>query len=100
MSHIPYMPTPAPLPLRTLDDLGQAVRDLRLQQGRRAVQVARQSGRSRDLLYRLESGGDITVSALLDILQAMDCALRIEPAGLPTLDEMRQRFAADDDALD
>lgn len=88
------------LPIRTLQDLGLAVRRRRLQQGQRAVQIASQSGRSRDLLHRLETGGDVTASALLDILQAMGCALRIEPTGLPTLEEMRQRFADDDDAQD
>lgn len=91
------MSDPSPLPIRNLADLGQVVRRLRQEQGHRAVQVASQSGRSRDLLHRLETGGDVTVSALLDILQAMDCTLRIERAGLPTLDEMRQRFGADDD---
>ncbi|MGY0560274.1 MULTISPECIES: helix-turn-helix domain-containing protein [unclassified Luteimonas] len=80
------------LPIRSLHDLGQTVRHLRQREGQRAVWVARQSGRSRDLLHRLESGGDITASALLDILQAMGCVLRIEKAGLPTMDEMRQRF--------
>jgi len=87
---------PSP-PVRSLGDLGQTVRRLRQRDGLRAVRIAEQSSRSRDLLHRLESGRDVTTSALLDILQAMGCVLRIEKAGLPTLQEMRQRFAADDD---
>ena len=86
-----------PLPIRSLYDLGQTVRHLRQSEGQRAVWVAQQSGRSRDLLHRLESGGDVTTSALLDILQAMGYALRIEKAGLPSLDEVRRRFGGDDD---
>lgn len=88
------------LPVRSLHDLGQTIRQLRQSEGLQAVWVARQSGRSRDLLHRLESGGDITASALLDILQAMGCLLRIEKAGLPTMDEMRQRFGDDDGPQD
>lgn len=86
-----------PLPIRTLNDLGQAVRRLRKREGQRTVRIANQAGRSRDLLHRLESGRDVTTSALLDILQAMGCTLSIERTGLPTLDEMRRRFADDDD---
>ncbi|MCK9510627.1 MAG: helix-turn-helix domain-containing protein [Pigmentiphaga sp.] len=81
-----------PFPIRLPADLGQAVRQARQDSGLRAVEVARRSGRSRDLLYRLEQGGDVTTSALLDVLRAMGYALRIEKVGLPTLDEMRKRF--------
>lgn len=85
------------LPIRTLMDLGDAVRSARREQGLKATQVAMQSGRSRDLLHRLETGGDVTTGALLDVLRSMGCTLRLEPLGLPTLEEVRQRFAEDDD---
>ena len=85
------------LPIRTPTDLGQAVRHARQAAQLRATQVARQSGRSRDLLHRLETGSDVTTSALLDVLRAMGYTLRLEKTGLPTLDEMRQRFGQDDD---
>ena len=85
------------LPIRTLTDLGNAVRSTRRGQGLKATQVAAQSGRSRDLLHRLETGGDITTGALLDVLRSMGFTLRLEPLGLPTLEEVRQRFAEDDD---
>ena len=84
------------LPLRTREDLGRAVRQARLDQDIRASHLARQSGRSRDLLHRLETGGEVTTGALIDVLRAMGYVLRIEKAGLPTLDEMRQRFTDDD----
>ena len=85
------------LPIRTLEDLGEAVRPARLAQGLKATHVAAQAGRSRDLLHRLETGGDVTTSALLDVLRSMGYSVRLEKLGLPTLDEMRQRFADIDD---
>lgn len=86
-----------PLPIRTLSDLGDAVRSARREQGLKATHVAVQSGRSRDLLHRLETGGDITTGALLDVLRSLGYTLRLEPLGLPTLEEVRQRFGEDDD---
>lgn len=85
------------LPIRTLADLGDAVRHARREHGLKATHIAAQSGRSRDLLHRLETGGDVTTGALLDVLRSMGYTLRLERPGLPTLDEMRQRFADDDD---
>ena len=37
---------------------------------------------------------------LLDILRAMGLTIRLEPLGLPTLEEVRSRFALDDDEAD
>ena len=85
------------LPIRTLTDLGGAVCRARREQGLKATQIAAQSGRSRDLLHRLETGGDVTTGALLDVLRSMGYTLRLEPLGLPTLEEVRQRFAEDED---
>lgn len=79
--------------IRLLADLGQAVRQARKTQRLKAVDVAARAGRSRDVLHRLERGEDVTVSALLDLLRAMDVCLRLERAGLPTLEEMQARFA-------
>lgn len=85
------------LPIRSLADLGTAVREARRGQGLKATRLAAQSGRSRDLLHRLETGNDVTTGALLDVLSSMGYTIRLERLGLPTLDEMRQRFADDDD---
>lgn len=57
----------------------------------------RSSGRSRDLLHRLETEGEVTTAALLDVLRAMGYTLRLEKTGLPSLEEMRARFAEDED---
>lgn len=91
------MPSITPLPIGSRLELGQAIRQARLSDGLHATRVARVSGRSRDLLHRLESGRDVTTGALIDVLRAMGYVIRIEKAGLPTLEAMRQRFADDDD---
>lgn len=83
--------------IRTQEDLGNTLRTLRKAQGLRAVAVAQHAGVSRDVLHRLEKGGDVTVSSLLAVLSALGYGVRLEKAGLPTLDEMRQRFAQDED---
>lgn len=76
-------------------DLGQEFRSLRKRMGISGVQLSRDSGRSRDVLNRLERGEDVNVSSLLDALRAMGYSIRLERKGLPTLEEM-QAFAARD----
>jgi HTH-type transcriptional regulator / antitoxin HipB len=86
--------------LRLPQDLGRAIREHRRSRKLKAVEVARHAGRSRDVLHRLEQGGDVSVASLMDLLRAMDLCIRLEPAGLPTLEEMQRRFGADDDEGD
>ena len=75
--------------IRLPQDLGKAIKSAR--------KDARHCGRSRDVLHRLERGDDVTVSSLMAILAAMGLVLRIERAGLPTLQEMTERFSDLDD---
>lgn len=86
--------------IRLPKDLGDAVKASRKTQGLKALDIARHSGRSRDVLNRLERGEDINVSSLMDILSAMGLVLRLERVGLPTLEEMTRRFADLDDEQD
>jgi len=87
--------------IRLPADLGQAIKAARKAARLKTTDIAKASGRSRDILNRLERGQDVTVASLLDILASMGLALHLERAGLPTLQEMQQRFAADaDDAAD
>ena len=83
--------------IRTTLELGDTIKSLRQQHKLKAVAIAEHSGRSRDVLHRLENGQDITVHSLFDILRAMGLCMRIETAGMPTLEEMQARFATDDD---
>lgn len=82
--------------IRTSDDLGSALRKLRAERKLKAIDIAAGSGRSRDVLNRLEKGQDVTVHSLFDILRAMGLCIRIENAGMPTLEEMQARFAGDE----
>ena len=88
--------------LRLPIDLGTAVKQARKASGLKTTDIAKNSGRSRDVLNRLERGEDVTGASLMDILRAMGLVLRLEKAGLPTLAEMTQRFSNldedDDDA--
>lgn len=83
--------------IRLPTDLGREIRKARLAGGFKTTEVARNSGRSRDVLNRLEKGEDVTVASLMDILRAMGVTLRLETTKLPTLEEMQKRFAADED---
>lgn len=83
--------------IHTLRDLGQQLKAVRQASGLGTVEIADRSGRSRDVLYRLEQGRDVSVSSLLALLQVLGHAIEIVPAGQPTLEEMRRRFACDED---
>jgi HTH-type transcriptional regulator / antitoxin HipB len=77
----------------TLADLGTAVRAARLHSAKTTTEIAAASGRSRDVLHRLERGQDVSVSSLLNILSAIGYSLSLQRAGRPTLAQMRERFA-------
>jgi HTH-type transcriptional regulator / antitoxin HipB len=82
--------------LRTPADVGPAVVQLRQAAQVSMTDLARRTGKSRDTLYRLEAGEDVSVSTLMAVLQALGHGLTFTRAGLPTLEEMRQRFDTDD----
>ena len=75
--------------INNASDLGRELRAVRKRLGIRSVQLARDSGRSRDVLNRLERGDDVYVSSLFDALRAMGYSIRLEKKGLPTLEEMQ-----------
>lgn len=83
--------------IRTLADLGARIAQTRRAAGVTATAVSQRSKRSRDILHRLERGDDVSVSSLLDILQAMGYQLELTPARAPTLAEVRERFSEDED---
>jgi HTH-type transcriptional regulator / antitoxin HipB len=79
--------------IQTLAELGQAVRAARLAAGLTTVEVARESGRSRDVLHRLENGQDVSVSSLMAILAAMQRHIELASLTRPSLSDMQRRFA-------
>lgn len=86
--------------IRTPAELGEALKVNRQARKLKATDIAERAGRSRDILNRLEKGQDITVHSLFDLMRAMGLVMRLETAGLPTLEEMQARFAAELDGDD
>ncbi len=81
--------------LRTPSDLAGEFKRLHHQRGLTGVELAKRAGRSRDILHRLEQNGEVSVAALMDFLRASGLAMQLVNAGLPTAQEMRQKFAED-----
>jgi len=82
--------------IRLPSDLGKAIAKYREDNKLSAVAVSAKAGRSRTVLYKLERGEDVTLTSLFDILRAMGLCLSLQKAGMPTLEEMQRRFAAEE----
>ncbi len=83
--------------IRLPRDLGLAIMAERKGRKMKATDIALRAGRARDVLYRLEQGEDVTVSSLMAILSAMGLTIRLERAGMPTLEEVQRRFGSSDE---
>ena len=83
--------------IRLPDDLGRFLRAQRESRGLSKKELAQRAGKVREVIYRLEAGDDVTVSSLLAVLGALGLVMRAEPAGLPTQQDVAERFARDDD---
>lgn len=83
--------------IRLQDELGHELKRRREAAGLTKSALAQRAGKVREVVYRLEAGEDVTVSSLLAVLAALGLALRIDEAGLPTMEEVAARFADDDD---
>ena len=78
-------------------NLASVVRTQRKSAGLSKSALAQRAGKVREVIYRLESGEDVTVSSLLAVLGAMGLALQVVKAGLPTMEEVAALFADDED---
>ena len=83
--------------LRLPSDLGDALKQHRKTHKLKTTAIAQKAGRSRDTINRLERGEDVTVKSMFEILRAMGLCIRLEPAGMPSLAEMRERFGETSD---
>ncbi|MBB4844204.1 transcriptional regulator with XRE-family HTH domain [Paucibacter oligotrophus] len=83
--------------IRLPSDLGRALMLERKARKMKATDIALRAGRARDVLYRLEQGEDVTLSSLMAILGAMGLTIRLERAGMPTLEEVQRRFGSVDE---
>ncbi|NDY91361.1 helix-turn-helix domain-containing protein [Ideonella livida] len=86
--------------LRLPDELGLALQAQRKSLGLSKSELAQRAGKVREVVYRLEAGEDSTVSSLLAVLGALGLALRLEPVGLPSAQEVARRFLLDDELDD
>ena len=84
--------------IRLPDELGQQLRERREALGMSKSELAERAGKVREVVYRLEAGEDTTVSSLMAVLTALRLAMRLEPAGLPSAEEVARRFQEEDDA--
>lgn len=82
--------------VRLPDELGRQLVARRKALGLSKSELAQRAGKVREVVYRLEAGEDSTVSSLLAVLGALGLALRLEPAGLPSAQEVARRFQMDD----
>jgi HTH-type transcriptional regulator/antitoxin HipB len=83
--------------IRLPDDLGTLLKTQRELAGLSKTELAHRAGKVREVIYRLEAGEDVTVSSLLAVLAALGLALRVEKAGMPSMQEVAARFADDDE---
>ena len=79
------------------DDLGQALRQRREALGMSKAGLAGRAGKVREVVYRLEAGEEASVSSLLAVVAALGLVMRLEPAGLPSAEEVARRFRDDDE---
>ncbi len=84
--------------IRLPDELGRRLRERREGLGMRKSELAAKAGKVREVVYRLEAGEDTTVSSLMAVLGALGLAMRLEPVGLPSAEEVARRFQEEDDA--
>jgi HTH-type transcriptional regulator / antitoxin HipB len=78
-------------------ELGDLLRRRREELGLSKTATAERAGRVREVVYRLERGEEASVSSLFDLLRSLNLVMHIEPAGLPTLEEVAAAFNKDDD---
>jgi HTH-type transcriptional regulator / antitoxin HipB len=88
--------------IRLAGELGLALKAQRQAAGLSVTDVATRAGKVRDVIYRLENGNDTTVSSLMAVVAALGLSLRLDKAGLPSLEDVHAKFGAldedDDDA--
>lgn len=84
--------------IRLPDELGAQLREHRKALKMSKSELAKKAGKVREVVYRLESGDDTTVSSLMAVLGALGLSLRLERVGLPSAQEVARRFQEDDDA--
>jgi len=86
--------------IRLPDELGPVLRTRRQALGLSKKELAQRAGKVREVIYRIEGGEDVTLSSLMAVLGALGLVMRLERAGLPTMQEVAARFRLDEDDED
>jgi HTH-type transcriptional regulator/antitoxin HipB len=86
--------------IRFPDELGPVLCARRQALGLSKKELAQRAGKVREVIYRIESGEDVTLSSLMAVLGALGLVMRLEKAGLPTMQEVAARFRLDEDDED
>ncbi len=86
--------------IRLPDELGPVLRARRQALGLSKKELAQRAGKVREVIYRIEGGQDVTLSSLMAVLGALGLVMRLEKAGLPTMQEVAARFRLDEDDED
>ncbi len=86
--------------IRLPDELGPLLCARRLELGLTKKELAQHAGKVREVIYRLERGEDVTLSSLMAVLGALGLVMRLEKAGLPTMEDVAARFRLDEDDED
>ena len=84
--------------IRLPDELGRQLGEHRKALKMSKSELAKKAGKVREVVYRIESGEDTTVSSLMAVMGALGLAMRLESVGLPSAKEVARRFQEDDDA--
>ncbi|MBB3280645.1 ribosome-binding protein aMBF1 (putative translation factor) [Mitsuaria sp. BK037] len=79
------------------EDVGLILKARREARGMSISALARDAFRVREVIYRLEAGQESSVSSLMCVTRALGLRIRFEKAGMPTIEELAERFARDDD---
>jgi HTH-type transcriptional regulator / antitoxin HipB len=82
--------------IRLPDELGRLLKTQREAAGMSKKELALRAGKVREVIYRLEDGDDVTVFSLFAVLPALALGMRIEEAGLPTMQEVAARLIDDE----
>jgi len=78
---------------RSADDLGHALRQIRLDEGLTQTQIAKKVGSHQRLISRIETGGfSKTINMLFRLLSALDLELEIKPRQKTSSKDIAEMF--------
>ncbi len=80
--------------IRLQSELGEAIRQARIDAKLSISEVAKKAGRVRDVVYNIEAGRDTTLASLFAVLSVLQLQIRLERQGMPTLESVQARFGS------